>query len=162
MEPRALLRIAAVAAIIGGVLRAATTFMVPPTFGAAVLPATWLANDAFLLLGIAGIYLAQADRLGVAGLTGTLVFLLGILLVRSANIVPGGYVVGATVALVGVALLGLVMLLRGTERIAPVLWLAALAAGIASAAGHAASLIALSGILFGLGFAAAGAKLLRA
>jgi hypothetical protein len=54
------------------------------------------------------------------------------------------------------------MLARRTEIAAPLLWLGALLSGLASRSGaSSAVLVAVSGVLFGLGFAVAGANLLR-
>jgi hypothetical protein len=165
MDRKSLLRISAVAAIAGGLLRAADPLFAALHLDNAALQQIWFAIDLLLLIGAAGIYLAEANRLGVIGLAGALVFLFGILLVRSAGVTVlgiGGYQSGAAIALLGIALLALAMLLRRTQIAASLLWLAALLSGLASRSGFgAAYLVALSGVLFGLGFAAAGVGLLR-
>ena len=165
MDYRALLRISAIAAIAGGLLRAADPFFAALHLNNATLQQIWFAIDLLLLIGVSGIYLAEANRLTIIGLVAVLVFLFGILLVRSAGVTVlglGGYQTGAAVALIGISVLALLMLLRRVQIVASLLWLAALATGLASRAGIGATyLVALSGLLFGLGFAAAGVGLLR-
>lgn len=164
MDARTLLRLAALAAIVAGLLRAADPFL-----GAAHLSGTtqqqlWFVIDVLLLFGATGIYLANRAA-GVAGFVGYLVFVIGILVVRSAGVSFfgfGGYQAGATVALLGIALFAASLLVRRAQIAAAVLWLTSLAAGLASRTGiGAAYLVALSGILFGFGFVAAGVRLLR-
>jgi hypothetical protein len=163
MDDRTLLRLSAIAAIAGGLLRAADPLFAALHLSNAVLQQTWFAIDALLLAGGAGIYLAEANRLGVIGLAGALVFLFGILFVRSPSVTVlglGGYQTGAAIALFGISTLALSMLLRRAQIVASSLWLAALATGLASRTGTGATtLVAVSGVLFGLGFAAAGAAL---
>ena len=165
MDSRSLLRVSAVAAMVGGLLRAADPLFTALHLENAALQQIWFAIDLLLLTGAAGLYLAEANRIGVIGLAGALVFLFGILLVRSAGVTVlgiGGYQAGATIALLGISVLALAMLLQHTQITASSLWLAALLSGLMSRAGFgAAYLVALSGVLFGLGFAAAGVGLLR-
>jgi hypothetical protein len=164
MDDRTLLRLSAIAAIAGGLLRAAD-----PLFGAAHLPNTtleqiWFVIDVLLLCGATGIYLANRET-GLGGFLGFAVFVIGILLVRSTGVTffgLGGYQAGATVALIGIALFAVTLAARRTQIAAASLWLASLGAGLLSRTGlGAAYLVAVSGVLFGLGFAAAGAALLR-
>jgi hypothetical protein len=165
MHSRSLLRLSAVAAIAGGLLRAADPAFAGAQLGDATLQQIWFVIDALLLIGVLGIYLSQSAVLGLAGLAGTFVFAVGILLVRSAGVRffgVGGYETGAAIALVGTSILAAVMLARRTEIAAPSFWLGALLSGLASRAGvSSAVLVAVSGVLFGLGFAVAGANLLR-
>jgi hypothetical protein len=163
MEARTLLRLSAVAAIAGGLFRATDPLLGPLHLANPTLQQIWFVIDALLLCGVTGIYLANRET-GLGGFTGFAVFVIGILLVRSAGVAFwgfGGYETGATVALIGVALLALSLLLKRTQLAAASLWLASLAAGLASRTGiGATAFVALSGVLFGLGFAAAGASLL--
>ena len=165
MDHKALLRVSAIAAIAGGLLRAADPLFAAFALNPAALQQIWFAIDLLLLVGIGGIYLAEANRLGIAGFIAVLIFLFGILLVRSNGVTVlgiGGYQTGAAIALIGVSILALLMLLRRAQIVASLLWLAALVAGLTSRTGFGAGyLIALSGLLFGLGFAAAGVGLLR-
>lgn len=164
MDTRTLIRFAAVAAITAGLLRATDPFLGAAHLAGATQQQLWFVIDVLLLFGATGIYLANRAT-GLGGFIGYLVFVLGILEVRSTGVSFfgfGGYQAGATVALFGIALFALSLLLRRAQIAAAGLWLASLAAGLASRSGiGAAYLVALSGILFGLGFIAAGVALLR-
>src|SRR5262249_5810801 len=125
----------------------------------------YFATDFFLLLGVFSVFALDAAKLGWAGAGALAVFVLGILLVRSPQVTlfgTGGYQTGAAIALVGIASLGILMLLRQTAVVSPILWLAALITGLAGAGGVLPYLAsAAAGILFGAGFVAAGVRLLR-
>ncbi len=165
METRTLIRVAAGAAIAGGLVRAADPILASARLSGAVHQQIWFLIDLMLLIGAAGISLAKPSRLSAVGLTGMLIFALGILLVRSSNVAffgIGGYSSGAAVALIGIAIFAISQLFRRTQRVAASLWLASLAVGFASnmEIGRA-YLTELSGFLFGLGFIAAGTGLVR-
>jgi hypothetical protein len=135
-------RVLAGAAILGGGLRIVGAFASGKPEMLALL---YLATDIALLLGAAGLW--RTRRGGIAGMIGIAVFALGILTIRF-----GFYTVGAPVALIGLALWSVEALFKGA-RVAPVLWLAALAAG-------AAQFAVAAGVLFGLGFIVAGASMI--
>ena len=164
MDDRTLLRLSAVAAIGAGILRAAGPFLGIMPLAEATLEQIWFVTDLLLLCGATGIYLANRET-GFGGFIGFAVFVIGILLVRSTGVAFfgfGGYQAGASVALIGIALFALSLLARRTQIAAASLWLASLGAGLTSRTGvGTAYLVALSGVLFGLGFAAAGVVLLR-
>jgi hypothetical protein len=86
------------------------------------------------------------------------------LIVRSANVRffgIGGYGFGAPIALIGTTLLGVLLALKGEQRLAAAFWLSALAIGIAGSFAEPSTLPqAAAGILFGAGFVAAGLALL--
>jgi hypothetical protein len=166
MEPRLLFKLSAAAAAIGGVLRLCGVFFDQSTFGPQLVQQLYFLTDVALMFGAMGIYGSLSGRVGVTGMIGFVVFVFGILLVRSANVSffgAGGYRTGAAVALLGIACLGTAMLAVGASRVGPILWLGALAAGIAGAVFPAAGLFAAgAGILFSAGFLAAGWNLARA
>ena len=122
-------------------------------------------TDLLLLCGMCGIYLTRSHRLGLAGFTGFVVFWIGIFMVRSSTLSLFGYsayLIGATVTLLGAVALGAELLLREVfPRWAPVLWIAALFLGMFGLRpAWAGWSVTLAGVVFGLGFIAAGASLL--
>jgi len=150
------LRVAGIAAILGGALRIADSFTAGPP---ATLALLYMATDVFLLAAIAGLWLARRGRvdgvwLGLAAL--------GLLMVRASAFGVGSYSAGATVTLIALALFAMnALLTRSTAPWAPVAWIVALALGIAGTAGVApATMTALAGVAFGLGFVAAGLDML--
>jgi hypothetical protein len=160
------LRALGVAALAGGALRVADSFSAQ-LFSGGMLAALYFVTDVLLLLGIAGLYWSRRATLGVAGVIGTAVFTAGILLVRiSAFGVLGanGYQLGATIALLGLALLSVETLLRRSGgHGSAVLWLLALALGVVGVIGiMPAVMIVLAGVAFGAGFVAAGTEILTA
>lgn len=137
---------------------------------AASLPDTTLqqfyfAIDILLLLGVFGLYAESASKLGWVGAAAFATFVFGILIVRSPQVSffgVHGYQAGAAIALLGITALGTTMRACGTARLAPLLWLGALAAGIWAVTGlFAGAATALAGLLFGAGFVSAGARRLK-
>jgi len=163
MTDRTLLRLAALAAVIGGGLRISAG-LVPAMMDAPSRELLYFTVDALLIAGLMGLYLDRSRELGWSGILGFAIAVLGLLIVRSAQMRVfgiGGYAVGAPVALIGTTLLGVSLALRGTQRWAAGLWLASLAIGHAASFGAGESWIPLAaGILFGAGFVAAGFALL--
>ncbi len=153
-----LFRLSGLAAVAGGALRASSEF----TAGLLeehMLRLVYFVTDFLLIFALIGIYLRERKALGVPGLAAHAVAVAGLLMVRSAELF-GGYQTGAAVALLGTAALGLFLLLRTRARLAPLLWLLAL--GLASAASASPGWTgALAGVVFGLGFAAAGLALMQ-
>ena len=147
------------AAISGGVLRIADAFTAQ-ALPQGMLAALYFATDVLLLAGIAGLWRQRRATLGLAGRIGLGVFVLGILAIRASAFGIGSYRLGAAVALLGLALYAAEALFGGA-RWAPGAWLAALAAGLAAAAGLVPdAMTALAGVAFGSGFVAAGLETL--
>src|SRR5579871_4040650 len=115
-----------VAAIVGGALRIADSF-VTHVLVLDTLALLYVLTDIFLLLGIAGIYLSRRATLGAAGVIGATIFAAGILLVRVSAIgVLGasGYQLAASVALAGLAILSVETVIRRNGRyLSAALWL---------------------------------------
>lgn len=159
-----LLRILGLSAIAGGVLRVVDSFTTQ-SLSPATLAALYFATDLLLLLGIAGIYWSRKARLGIAGVVGAATFAFGIVLIRIAAfgvLGPNRYQLGAAIALLGLAILSAEILLRGDRtNAAAVLWLAALAFGIAGMLGVMTPIMTIAaGVMFGAGFVLAGRQVL--
>jgi hypothetical protein len=160
-----LTRAIGIAAIIGGTLRIATELLARTGLSDPSLQQLYFVTDFALLLGIGGVYALTSTRTGLFGAVAFVVFVFGILLVRSPNVSllgPQGYRTGAAIALFGVASLGAAMLYGSALRIAPHFWFAALSVRLAGAMGLRTDvLILMTGLLFGLGTASAGVETLR-
>jgi hypothetical protein len=159
MNKTTLLRLSAVAAILGGVLRIADAFL--GSAGPQTQQLTYFATDVMLIFGLCGIYFSRSNRLGFAGLFGFFLAISGILMVRSASLSVFGlsaYLVGATVTLLGVDLISIIMLIRNAfPKIVPTLWIASLIFGVIGLSPKTMNwAVPLAGVTFGLGFIAAG------
>ena len=159
MQSRTLFRLGAVTAIAGGVLRAvdAVTVAQDPL----LLSILYFVTDVFLMFGLTGWYAFRAKNLGWAGVAGYAASVVAILVIRTGSLFgPRGYMLGAAMFLTGLSLMSICSLLRREgDRTAPILWVCTLAAGIAALA--VPMLATLAGVLFGLGFVAAGVELWR-
>jgi hypothetical protein len=139
-------RVLGVAAIAGGALRVVDAFATAWPQVALL----YLVTDVLLLAGATGLWLARRATLGLAGMIGLGVFAIGIVMVRVSAFGIGAYQTGATVALLGLAVYATETLVTRRGWLwAPLAWLAALAAGLAGSSVPA-------GVLFGIGFIAAG------
>jgi hypothetical protein len=149
------LRLSGLAAIAGGVLRIADSFtthaLSPDT-----LTVLYFVTDVLLLAGIASIWWKRRRSLSIA------VFVIGILMIRASAFGIGGYQLGATVALLGLAGYSLMTLVRRSGAPwAPAAWLIALGFGIAGTLGFAPQAMTIAaGVAFGAGFIAAGGEVL--
>ncbi len=164
VEVKTLERQGAAVAIVGGALRVANNFLSVLHVSGTTLDVAYFITDVFLLLGAFALFARNATRVGLLGLAGFLLFFVGILLVRSPQVgfLIGGYQSVAGIALIGINLFGVAMLIAHTSRLAPLLWLGSLVAGLAATLGADAQLaVFASGALFGLGFVAAGVNELR-
>lgn len=157
-----LFRAGGVSAVLGGLLRIVDTFTteVLPQGTLAVL---YFVTDMLLLAGVTSLWFKRRPMLGFAGTAGLAIFVFGILTIRASAFGIGSYQLGATIALLGLAIYSLETLLRRNAAVlAPVLWLVSLAAGIAATAGLAPlPMMAVAGVAFGAGFVAAGWQVLR-
>lgn len=152
-----LIRALALAAIAGGALRVADSFLTQ-ALPADVLATLYFATDVFLLLGIAGIYLSR--RLGIVGVIGVLIFVVAILLVRASAFGifgANGYQLAAAIALIGLVILSAEYLSRRTGIAPAMLWLSAFGFGVIGVLGFVPALMTmLAGVAFGAGFIVAG------
>lgn len=165
MSGQTLLRISALLAILGGLLRIAAVF-IPWSPDSPPLEALYLAIDLALLFGLMGVYLAHHRRLGVPGLAGFAIASAGLVLIARPDQVKFGfdsYYMGVLIIAIGLALLSLDLLYRRAMVLAPGCWLASIAAGAAGAAsGYSKEGLVAAGVLFGLGFVSAGLAVVNA
>jgi hypothetical protein len=158
------LRLSAVAAIAGGALRVSDTFLTTAV-AVHIQQLSYFVTDLMLIFGLCGIYLSRSSRLGLAGLLGFAMSITGILMVRSSALSLFGlsaYLVGATVTLLGIVLIGATMLSHAAfPQLAPILWVASLMIGVIGLLPSAMNWgVTLAGVTFGIGFIAAGICLL--
>ena len=164
MNDATLFRLAGLAAVTAGALRIGTSFL---TWDSAAAWQELLATgiDVLLLFGFMGIYLAHRVALGWAGLAAFVLAETGIGSIIGPDTVAFGvdtYQAGVVAISIGLALSGTVMLIRRAgSPAAAVCWILSLAAGVGGGlVGQGAFGFFLGGILFGLGFVAAGLALL--
>lgn len=156
------LRIAGLAALVGGILRLVN--IVTTSLPQNALAAIYFVTDALLLTGVAGLWFSRRAAMGGAGTLGLAIFVVGILVVRASAFGIGNYPLGAMIALTGLAVYSLDALVKRYMAIwAPICWLTALPPAVTVGflpSGHL-SLVGLSAVLFGAGFIVAGLDLLR-
>jgi hypothetical protein len=113
--------------------------------------------------GLFAIYARCAAAIGWIGLLGFAVAVVGFCLIRSQALLGQTYALGGALCLFGMAFIGARMPVdRRLPRIAPMLWMAALVIGVAGAFWPMMAWgVFLSGIVFALGFIAAGVPLIR-
>jgi len=155
MTREVLLRLSAVAAILGGGLRVLDAFI---NGNMRVQQVAYFVTDTMLIFGLCGIYLSRSNRLGLVGLLGFVSSVIGLLIVRSFG--QSAYLVGASVTLLGMVAISVAMLVRAAfQRLAPTLWIASLIVGVIALPFKLTWGFTVAGIIFGLGFVAAGISL---
>jgi hypothetical protein len=165
MNTHALFRLGGAAAIAGGALRIAASFLL----GADPMSLEWFytAIDVLLLFGVIAIYLDRAERLGFLGLASFGVAVAALSFIGGPDADPFGfstYEQGA--AALAIAMVGMsIAWTRGGERpLWPALcWFGSvICVGLLSWIAPIAQYgVPLAGVLFGLGFVLAGWPLLR-
>ena len=162
MSRATLVRAGAVAAIIGGVLRAAASFA--PSVGSDVeLQLLYFVVDVFLLLGVLGFYELRHEDIGRTGALGFVLALVGLAVVRSSRAIAGVdlYAVGALTFVSG--LMALCVSAWRVKTLAvwvPVAFLASTLAGLVGTVVDGAGwLFVPSGVTFGAAFAGLGREL---
>lgn len=164
-RPRLSPRVAGAAAIAGGALRVVDAY-IAATSDTRVQQVVYFVTDVLLLVALCGIFLAFRHAWGVPGHLGFLIAGGGLLIVRASALTDfgqNGYLVGATVTLVGVVCMGLVLITRVRfPRLGPAMWVASFAVGLLGLLSPAMGwAIVLAGVIFGAGFVAVGSALLR-
>jgi hypothetical protein len=166
MKHEALLRLAGAAAMAGGALRMAAA--APLTAGAATLEWLYFAIDVLLVLGLIGLYLDRAPRLGFLGLASFAVAIAGFVFIGGPDADPFGfstYEQGAAVIAIAMVGLSIAWLRAGEHPVWPPLcWFGSvISVGVLNLLPSPLPGFgfALAGALFGLGFVLAGFTLLR-
>ena len=164
MTTRHLSRLGGAAAMIAALLRAVGS-VVPSAPEATALASLYLVTDVFILLGLMGWYVAQHERVRLAGLLGFVVSVVGVAVIRSNGGFPGvdTYSIGAPLLVIGL----IVLAVSGWRAGLMAGWVPAalLVAAVLGPVGYLAgisSLFAASGLAFSVGFGGAGVYLWRA
>jgi hypothetical protein len=157
-----IIRVGGVCAVAGGLLRIFNAFTTE-VLTKGTLAVLYFVTDVLLLAGIVGLWFYQRAALDLIAKTGLAIFVAGILTIRVSAFGVGTYEIGAAISLLGISIYSLNALLRGpTSSLAPVLWIIALAAGIASDVSTAPVILrAVAAVAFGAGFAVSGSDMLR-
>lgn len=157
-----LVKLGALASTVSGALRIASTF-IPYQAESPTLEALYCVIDLGLMLGLIALYLANAERLGAAGLAAFVIALAGVASILGPDAAMFGvdfYRIGALTFVSGLALLSLIMLRAGVMRIVAALWLATFLSSLAASVWPPAFMAA--GVFLGLGYLTAGIGRLRA
>lgn len=163
MNDARLFQVLGVFAVLGGVLRTVSAF-IPWDASDPKIEALAFAIDVALLFGLMGVYFAHRERLGWVGFGAFVLAETGIASIIGPDTVAFGidtYLAGVHAIAIGLALFGVVMLLRRAGPVAPAIcWIASLSAGAGGGTiGQGELGFLLGGILFALGFVAAGISL---
>lgn len=166
-----LLRLGVYAALVGGGLRLISSF-IPWVEDSGPLESFYFVIDVALLFGLFAIYLARADRLGLLGLMGFAIAAVGQAMIIGPDHAPFGidvYYVGSLTIVVGLTLLAVDMLrVRAYPVWVAAAWIAVPFVGLGLNLTLTLTLVDpspygwgyfLGGILFSLGFIAAGVHL---
>jgi len=165
VNDRDLPRVLGAAAIIGGALRVASAF-IPWAPDVLALELFYFVIDAMLLFGLMGAYLAYRARIGVFGFVAFAIAEIGIAAIVGPDTTAFGvdiYQIAVLVITAGLTLFAIQLLVtRAGPWWAPVCWIASTVVGVGATAGGAPGLgFMTGGVLFGLGFVAAGVAMLR-
>lgn len=148
----------AFAAIIGGALRIAATF-IPYAPHDAWLEALYGVIDLGMLFGLVGVYGLVDGAVGIVGLAGFFVAIIGLSSIVGPDANEFGvdfYLAGSAVFILGLAALALQCVRVRMLVPAGVTWLLAAAAAIAFSVTGAGVASAAAGVLLGIGFVAYG------
>ena len=160
MTGSALIRAGAVAAILGGALRAAASFA--PTLVESDLrrESLYVVIDACLAGGLTAFYGQRSERLGRSGTAGFMLALIGIAIVRANRLISTAdlYPVGALAIACGLIVLSVSAWRERTiHGFVPAMFFFSMLLGIVGTLVHSASaLFVCSGVLFGIAFAGLG------
>jgi len=165
MKTQQLFALSGFAAIAGGLLRIFAAF--PLVRDPVTLEWLYTAIDVLLLMGLMGIYLARAERLGFLGLASFGVAVAALSFIGGPDADPFGfstYEQGAAALAIAMVGLSIAWLQRGERPIwAPMCWFGSIVAvgAFALIPPLASYGFMAAGVLFGLGFALAGTDLVR-
>ena len=158
MTAEQLFRLSGAAAIAGGALRIFSAF--PLLTDPIQQQWLWVIVDIFLTLGLIGIYVSRAAKLGFLGLASFVIAMAALSFVGGPDADPFGfstYEQGAMTLVIALIGLSLAWVRAGGRPLAaPICWFAS-----ALAAGLPVYGFMIAGMLFGAGFVLAGVLLLR-
>ena len=161
MRLSTLVRVGGAAAIFAGVLRTASSFF---SGGSEVeRQALYFIVDLLLLLGVFAAYAQNHEAVGRWGAAGFLTTVVGILLVRSSQTVPGLdlYPTAALSVAIGWVLLSLAWWRTASgPTFVPALFVLSIVTGLVGQIVSRASLFVASGVIFGAAVAGAGRQVL--
>ncbi len=160
MSSANLIRWGGLAAIIAGILRGVNSFL-PSSMPVVQLELLYLLTDIFLLFGLIGLYGFQHQESKSWGFLGFLLAIIGIAVIRTRAIAGvSTYAIGASIFVVGLSLLAIgSWLANKLPRWVAVLWVLSTIIGFIGGFVPGFNLLfAISGVLFGVGFAGAGLK----
>jgi hypothetical protein len=166
MNRRNLLKLSGFAALSGGLLRIGSALPLP--LAAIELEALWDVIDALLSLGLIGVYLVRAEKMGFLGLAGFVLAMASLSFIGGPDADPFGfstYEQGAAALAISLVGFSIAWLRAGERPLAPpLLWFASvIAAGVlgllpAPIPNYG---FTVAGALFGAAFLAAGLDLMR-
>ena len=162
MSKASLVSLGGIAAVLAGILRGIASF-IPATAPDVALQLLYILTDIFILLGIFALYGVQYKETGKLGFLGFLIAVVGILVIRSSKAITGVnlYPAGALIFSLGLIILGISLWLA---KVLPSwvvgLWVLSILAGvIVYFVPWLNLLFVIAGLMFAVGFAAAGIKL---
>ncbi len=141
-----------------------TAAFIPFTPETLWLEALYALIDVLMLVATLALYIRYMSAIGLIGLLSAAGAMLGFASIIGPDPVMFGidfYQLGAGMIVISMALLGVQLLRVKRQRLAAVLWLLALVFTVGLAVLAMPGLLVASGVAFGLGFVAAGARLLR-
>jgi hypothetical protein len=161
MSSTNLIRLGGLAAIIAGILRGVNSFLpsINPNVTISIL---YLLTDIFLLFGIMGIYGFEHQKSRLWGVCGFILAIVGIAIIRTGSISGINlYPIGASIFTVGLSLFAVgSWIANSLPRWVSVLWILSTIVGFMGYFIPGLNLLfALSGVIFGIGFAGAGIKI---
>jgi hypothetical protein len=160
MSSTNLIRLGGLAAIIAGFLRGVNSFL-PSSLGMTI-ELLYLLTDIFLLFGMIGLYSFQHQESGRWGFFGFLLAIIGIAAIRTRGIEGiNMYAIGALIFAAGLILFAIgSWMANKLPRWVSIFWILSTIIGfIGYFVSGFSSFFAVSGVLFGVGFAGAGLRL---
>ena len=162
MSKASLVRLGGIAAVLAGILRGIASF-IPATTPDVAVQLLYILTDIFILLGIFTLYGVQYKETGKLGFLGFLIAVVGILVIRSSKAITGVnlYPAGSLTFSLGLIILGSRLWLANALPSWVVgLWSLSVLVGIIVYFVPSLDLLfVVAGLMFAIGFAAAGIKL---
>lgn len=165
MESRSTLRLAGVATLAGAAIDVIAPFAIYPRLSQPWPHLVYVVIDLLLVIGMLGLRATTARSTGALALTGFVLALLGVMLVRTSEARIFGeasYMIASSAWSIGMVLWAIDLLRAKAFRLAAALWIAALVVGLAGLVIKDGGTIAhLAKWAFIGGFAVVGLELLR-